>query len=45
MSKEVIIKKLEQLKALIDELGRLLDQDWDAFRDDLVKLRAAERNF
>lgn len=45
MGNELILKKLEQIKELVNELERLLSVSFDAFIKDLVTLRAAERNF
>ncbi len=45
MSKEVILKKIEQLKELLAELGRLLETPLELFANDLKTIRAAERNF
>lgn len=45
MSKELILKKLEQLKELLAELGRLLEVSVEQFAGDLKTIRAAERNF
>lgn len=44
MSKELILKKAEQLKGLLAELARLLEAPGE-FVDDLKAVRAAERNF
>ncbi|MBI2050539.1 MAG: DUF86 domain-containing protein [Parcubacteria group bacterium] len=45
MSKEVIIKKLEQLGILLKDLEPLLRMPKDEFENDTVVIRAAERNF
>ncbi len=45
MSKELILKKIEQLKELLAELARLLDVSLPQFIKDLKTIRAAERNF
>mgnify|MGYP001613746715 CR=1 FL=1 len=45
MSKELILKKIEQLKELLAELGRLLETSLPEFVNDLKAIRAAERNF
>ena len=45
MSKEVIIKKLEQLQILLKDLEPLLDKPRKEFEEDIVVVRAAERNF
>lgn len=45
MSKELILKKLEQMKELLAELGKLLATPLERFADDLKTIRAAERNF
>src|SRR3990167_7917969 len=45
MSKEIILKKLEQLKALLSELKTLLAKPAADFVKDTVVIRAAERNF
>src|SRR3989338_4134173 len=45
MSRELILKKLEQMKGLLAELERLLGVPAEEFARDLVALRAAERNF
>lgn len=45
MSKELILKKIEQLKALLTELARLLETPLPQFITDLKTIRAAERNF
>lgn len=45
MSKELILKKIEQLKELLAELGRLLETPLEHFANDLTTIRAAERNF
>lgn len=45
MSKEIILKKIEQLKGLLAELERLLAQPLAEFKRDLTAIRAAERNF
>jgi uncharacterized protein YutE (UPF0331/DUF86 family) len=45
MSRELILKKVEQLKELLAELARLLETPLKEFADDLKTIRAAERNF
>ena len=45
MSKELILKKLEQIKELLGELERLLAKPLPDFMRDLTVIRAAERNF
>ncbi len=45
MSRELILKKIEQLKELLVELSRLLETPLSAFTNDLKTIRAAERNF
>ncbi len=45
MPRELILKKLEQMKGLLDELTRLLAFPVREFVADLVRVRAAERNF
>lgn len=45
MSKEIILKKIEQLKALLAELESLLQKGAEDFINDTVVIRAAERNF
>jgi len=45
MSKELILKKIEQLKELLAELARLLEMPLSGFTNDLKTIRAAERNF
>lgn len=45
MGNELILKKLEQIKKLLNELERLLDISLEMFIKDLVALRATERNF
>jgi uncharacterized protein YutE (UPF0331/DUF86 family) len=45
MPKEIILKKIEQIKALLAELERLLAQPITEFKQDLTAIRAAERNF
>lgn len=45
MSKELILKKIEQLKELLAELARLLETPLEQFAKDLKTIRAAERNF
>ncbi|MBI2096496.1 MAG: DUF86 domain-containing protein [Candidatus Taylorbacteria bacterium] len=45
MSKELILKKLEQLKGLLGELEKLLKTPLEQFAEDLKTIRAAERNF
>lgn len=45
MLNEIIIKKLDQISKLLDELERLLDVPLTDFRKNLVNIRAAERNF
>ncbi len=45
MSKELILKKAEQLKELLAELARLVADEQEHFIADLKTIRAAERNF
>lgn len=45
MSRELILKKAEQLKELLAELTRLLETPVAQFCNDLKTIRAAERNF
>lgn len=45
MINEIILKKLDQIKELINELERLLNTSLEMFIKDLVAVRAAERNF
>ena len=45
MSKEIILKKIEQLKALLVELEALLAKPLADFSKDTVVIRAAERYF
>jgi len=45
MSKEIILKKIEQLRMLLRELEQLLVRPLLEFRGDMVVIRAAERDF
>ncbi len=45
MADELILKKLEQMKELMQGLDSLLRVSADVFVRDLVSVRAAERNF
>lgn len=45
MSNEIILKKLEQIGKLLDDLERLLSKPFRDFENGTVNLRAAERNF
>ncbi|MEK7099172.1 MAG: DUF86 domain-containing protein [Patescibacteria group bacterium] len=45
MSSELILKKLEQIQELLQELERLLAIPLEKFVSDLTAVRAAERNF
>jgi uncharacterized protein YutE (UPF0331/DUF86 family) len=45
MSRELYLKKLEQMLELLRELERLLDRPLSEYAADLVVTRAAERNF
>lgn len=45
MSKELILKKIEQMKTFLQELARLLERPLSEFIADLTAIRAAERNF
>lgn len=45
MANEIVVKKIEQIKELLDELGRLFQKTGNEFVKDLVVVRAAERNF
>jgi len=45
MPNDVILKKLEQMTGLLDELERLLAVSSEEFGQDMMRVRAAERNF
>ena len=45
MSKEVIRKKLDQIKSLLEELATLTQKPFAEFVQGFVTVRAAERNF
>ncbi len=45
MSKEVLLKKLDQIQELISELEELLSKPFDEFTSSFIYVRAAERNF
>ncbi|KKR77426.1 MAG: hypothetical protein UU22_C0044G0008 [Parcubacteria group bacterium GW2011_GWA2_40_8] len=45
MSKELILKKVEQIKQLLDELGIFLAKSHEDFLKDTVVIRASERDF
>jgi len=45
MPSEIILKKLEQITELLNELERLLSHPLDTFLKDIVIIRASERNF
>jgi len=45
MPSEIILKKLEQIEKLIDELEAILSKSFSDFEKDIVSIRAAERNF
>lgn len=45
MPNPVLIKKLEQIKTFLRELNELLLIPFQDFRKDMVKIRAAERDF
>lgn len=45
MSNELILKKLEQIKKLLNELESLLFESVDNFEKNTTNVRAAERNF
>ena len=45
MSKELIEKKLEQIRVLLKELAQLLEKPFGEFIKDFMPIRAAERNF
>lgn len=45
MTNEIILKKLEQLLALLKELDKLLSVSFDEFQKEIVSIRAAERDF
>jgi uncharacterized protein YutE (UPF0331/DUF86 family) len=45
MSKEVLLKKLDQMQELISELEELLTKPFDEFSGSFIFVRAAERNF
>ncbi len=45
MSKEFILKKLEQMKTLLGELASLADLSFADFKNKFTNIRSAERNF
>ncbi|MDP3795058.1 MAG: DUF86 domain-containing protein [bacterium] len=45
MSKELILKKLDQLRVLLTELEQWLETPADDFLKNIALIRAAERNF
>ena len=45
MGIEIIYKKLEQMKVLLDELEMLLGKPFSATHLDMINIRAAEREF
>ena len=45
MSKELIEKKLSQIRVLVEQLGEILARPFSEFQNDLLAIRAAERNF
>lgn len=45
MSRDFILKKLDQIKTLIDELLTLINKPLDEFKEDFTIVRSAERNF
>jgi len=45
MSRNLILKKLEQMKILLEELQSLLDLSFKEFKDTFRNIRSAERNF
>jgi uncharacterized protein YutE (UPF0331/DUF86 family) len=45
MSKEVLLKKLDQMQELVSELDELLAKPFDEFSSSFIYIRAAERNF
>ena len=45
MSHELILKKLEQMKILISELGELFIMPFEEFKKKFTTVRTAERNF
>ena len=45
MSKELILKKLEQIRKLLDELESLVEKPFQEFIQHFITVRAAERNF
>ncbi len=45
VGKEIILKKIEQIKTLSDELRELLEIPFEKFIGDFKNIRSAERNF
>ncbi len=45
MSKDLILKKIEQMKVLLTELGSLLGLPFSEFNKAFTNVRTAERNF
>ncbi len=45
MSKDLILKKMEQMKVLLSELSSLLDLPFSEFKKLFTNVRSAERNF
>jgi len=45
MTNELILKKLEQLLTLLGELEKLLEPSFVEFQKDIMRIRAAERDF
>jgi uncharacterized protein YutE (UPF0331/DUF86 family) len=45
MSKEVLLKKIDQIQELLNELDELLRMNFEEFSKSFIYIRAAERNF
>ena len=45
MSRELILKKLDQMRVLIEELSGLMEKPFNEFKSDFMIVRSAERNF
>lgn len=45
MTEEIVAKKIEQIRGLLDRLDALLTLPFEAFRKDMTVIAAAERNF
>ncbi|HEY4480064.1 MAG TPA: DUF86 domain-containing protein [Candidatus Paceibacterota bacterium] len=45
MSRDLILKKLEQMKILLSELGTLVELPYEEFKNSFTNIRSAERNF